>query len=69
MYSYNKFCLFDRKHHIENIVNRKDLSYMKDVYKKTKALKYIRYYGLKGFTFVHPHDPFVIDKTGNSNII
>lgn len=51
MYSYNDLCVFDREHHINEIVRRKDLSYMKNIYTKIKAIKYIKYYDIKDYSF------------------
>jgi glycosyltransferase involved in cell wall biosynthesis len=60
MYSYNNFCVFEREHHIKEIICRKDLSYMTNLNLKTKALNHMRYYNISDFTFIHPNDPFIV---------
>lgn len=57
LYSYNDLCVFDRNHHINEIINRKNLLYMKNLYMKTKALKYIKYYDIENYSFSITNEP------------
>ncbi len=60
MYSFNNFCVFEREHHIKEIIDRKDLSYMNDLNLKIQALNHMRYYNISDFKFYHPNDPLLV---------
>jgi glycosyltransferase involved in cell wall biosynthesis len=51
LYSYNGLGVFKRDHHINEIINRKDLKYMKDLSMKIRAINYIKYYELQNYSF------------------
>ena len=58
LYTFNDLCVFEREHHVTT-ATRKDLSFMKNIETKVKALNYIKYYDIPQCTFIHPSDKFI----------